>query len=199
MSSTNSEYCKWIHKLYSGSFQQKGAKVKTILSDGLFFGSPCWTRTSDTLTSSQVYFRKHSRLGRLGTLVVRYSLFSWPPVAKRATGTFCSVVYRLSSSVVSMAGRQGGDDLKSIDESQKKRPSFRMVFSLAPPAGLEPATPWLTVRFTSENIVVSDVSTLRLHSTSDTPCFRDLPSQNVPPAPFARSSTDEQLSREHGY
>ena len=53
------------------------------------------------LINSQVYFLKHSRLSRLGTLGFRYSLFQLPPVEKRFTGSFFSVVYRLRIFTIS--------------------------------------------------------------------------------------------------
>ena len=115
----------------------------TVLFDVKWNKSP--TRLEEI---SHAYLRKYSRLSALDaslTLGRLYSLFSQSPVEKQHSVVFLG---RLPTSTLGRYGRMNVDrevvDRRSTMGANKKDHRL-VVFLLAPPAGLEPATSWLTV------------------------------------------------------
>ena len=104
----------------------------------------CEWRVAEPATSasnSHAYSRKYSRFVRLRLLGFKTPYFRNLP-SKNNTQLFFSVVYRLrvNSFVVSAWLLIMVLLIKEQQGSQRKRQVVRPAFSLAPPAGLEPAT-----------------------------------------------------------
>ena len=90
-------------------------------------------------------FPKHSRIACLDTLDIRYSLFRLSPVAKQHSVVLLGPsLYRLRP-LVSVGNNGSRNATVRPHQGKQKTKPIGLVFCLAPPAGLEPATSWLTV------------------------------------------------------
>ena len=99
---------------------------KHLLSQVLFYGSPCWARTSTRLRSLRHPICPSQSSGQMASFPCGH-----PPASCKHA--------RETSQI--MMSRQS----KPNKKKPKQKPPDWVVFVLAPPAGLEPATSWLTV------------------------------------------------------
>ena len=130
-------------------------KNQSSFENGFSFGSPCWARTSDNLINSQDgYFLKHSRMECFdATLTLNTRILLVSVISRRKT------IHRIvflgpSTSFARSVGEQLNADKvcgrsNPTRKTKKNTPDWVCSF-LAPPAGLEPATTWLTVRCSTD-------------------------------------------------
>ena len=120
---------------------------------------------------SHAYSRKYSRFVRLRLLGFKTPYFR-NVNSKRILNPFLSLHYRLHCE------RMNGNHILLIEDqqgNQRKRQVLRPAFSLAPPAGLEPATS----AFNSHAYSRKHSRRVRLDTLGfKAPCFRNLPSKN---------------------
>ena len=130
---------------FESKFFARYRKEDYRVCDSLFFyGAQCWTRTNDPLRIVQTPLSHQS-----------YNLIKGDTLASQAfaiknshSGCFLLLTNQLSlAPSLQSTWRESGSWFGTKFESKKITPSqSRWCYFLAPNVGLEPTTPWLTVR-----------------------------------------------------